>query len=132
MIKSFFSVSLLLMVSLFSACGGSHTTIVVVPATRTYTIDIIKFSAKNPIGDTYVKATNKYGSMMTNSPSVDLILTDHLDDAPITLQLRDAAGLIFSETVVLTDPDYLSAKEITIQDGSDPDNYITFAFTILQ
>ena len=130
MLKNILSLSFIGILFLLSSCGGSrHTTVIVVQdPLRVYTIDIIKMSAVNPVGDTYVTASNKYDSVSVNTTSVDIVLTDKDEKLPILFSLNDDLGTIFSQSINLNE--HLDADQITLA-GNDPDNCIVFSFSIV-
>lgn len=122
--------------SLFlSGCGGGGSTTVIIveepEPLQTYTINITKMSAVNPVGDTYMRVLNTYGSDTTNTTSKSLIITDHGDDLPITFQLRDDLGVILERTFTLTSPLLIDSTEVLVASDDIPDNNFSFTFSII-
>ena len=135
--KIFISLAQVLFVALLlTSCGGRRSTTVVIiepDPVQTYTINITRMSAVNPVGGSanlYVQVSNIYGSDSTNTTTESMVITDHGDDQPITFQLKDSAGVILEETFVLTDPDLLASESVDVF-GPDPDNSFSFTFSIV-
>lgn len=129
---------MLLSLLTISCGGGRRTTVVIVEPdpVQTYTINITRFSALNPVGGVdglYVKVFNAYNiddPEIVTSPQT-ITITDRGDNLPITFQLKDLAGVIYETSVVLTDDEFLSDAEFTLQDGDEPNNSISFTDSII-
>ena len=120
---------------LLTGCGGSRSTTVVIieepEPVQTYTINITKMSALNPVGDIYMRVFNAYGSDETNSTSDSIILTDEGDNLPITFQLKDSLGVILERTFTLTSPELIDSTEVIVTHDVFEDNNFSFSFSII-
>lgn len=126
----------LVTLSLFlSGCGGSRSTTVVIieepTPLQTYTINITKMSALNPVGDIYMRVFNEYGSDTTNTTSESIIITDEGDNLPITFQLKDSLGVILEKTFTLTSPELIDSTEVIVTHDIFEDNNFSFTFSII-